>query len=396
MRWLTDVGFRLRAVFARRAMERELDEELSFHLEMEAAKLEREGVPPREAIRRARLAFGGQERFRERARESWGVGAFDDLARDLRFSGRQLAKQRGFTGLAVGTLALGIGATTALFSVVHGLLLRPLPIPDEARVVSFWSDYNWRGEEFDHVKGVPSGFASLAAYSIDAYTLRTDAGSSLILATVASTELFDVMGVRPLVGRGFLPGEDRPGAEPVIVLGHSVGGLIASTYTYEHQEDVAGLICESWAYDVGLPHLVQLAFEGVGAIAPHLPFFSLKNEIFSRDPKVVDEMNSDPLIAHEKQPAETLSEVLKAAARIGENMPKIKVPVFIIHGTDDKATRWQGSQYFYDNVGSTDKTLKLYEGGYHDLLNDIEKETVMADILAWVNERVPAQTAASA
>ena len=122
----------------------------------------------------------------------------------------------------------------------------------------------------------------------------------------------------------------------------------------------------------------------------------------TRDPdktvklEVVDEMNSDPLIAHEKQPAETLSEVLKAAARIGENMPKIKVPVFIIHGTDDKATRWQGSQYFYDNVGSTDKTLKLYEGGYHDLLNDIEKETVMADILAWVNERVPAQTAASA
>jgi predicted permease len=222
MRWLTDLWFRLRALFARKAMEEELDEELSFHLDMEAAKLEREGLPPGEAIRRARLAFGGEERFREKARESWGVGALDDLARDLRFSGRQLAKQRGFTALAVGTLALGIGATTALFSVVHGLMLRPLPIPDEERVVSFWSDYDWRGEEFDHVKGVPSGFHSIAAYSIDAYTLRTDAGSSLILATVASTELFDVMGVRPLLGRGLLPGEDRPGAEPVIVLGHAL------------------------------------------------------------------------------------------------------------------------------------------------------------------------------
>ena len=69
---------------------------------------------------------------------------------------------------------------------------------------------------------------------------------------------------------------------------------------------------------------------------------------------------------------------------------------YIIHGTDDKATRWQGSQYFYDNVGSEDKTLKLYEGGYHDLLNDINKGMVMADILAWVNERVPAETAAAA
>jgi alpha-beta hydrolase superfamily lysophospholipase len=77
-------------------------------------------------------------------------------------------------------------------------------------------------------------------------------------------------------------------------------------------------------------------------------------------------------------------------------MPNLDVPVFIIHGTDDKATRPAGSQYFYDNVGSTDKRLKLYEGGYHDLLNDIDKETVMADILVWVNARMPAETAASA
>ena len=129
---------------------------------------------------------------------------------------------------------------------------------------------------------------------------------------------------------------------------------------------------------------------------PHLPLYSLKNEIFSAIPDVVAAMNNDPLIANEKQPAETASEVLKAAARLKENMPKFNVPVFIIHGTDDKATRPAGSQYFYDNVGSEDKTLKLYEGGYHDLLNDIDKETVMADILAWVNERIPAETAATA
>jgi acylglycerol lipase len=183
---------------------------------------------------------------------------------------------------------------------------------------------------------------------------------------------------------------------PIYVLGHSVGGVIASSYVFEHQREIEGLICESFALDVGLPQLVQLALEGASYLVPHLPVYSLKNEIFSRDPDVVSEMNNDPLIANEKQPAETAAEVLKAAARLKENMPNFYVPVFIIHGTDDKATRPEGSRYFYDNVGSEDKTLKLYEGGYHDLLNDIDKRTVMADILAWVNERIPAGTAASA
>jgi alpha-beta hydrolase superfamily lysophospholipase len=183
---------------------------------------------------------------------------------------------------------------------------------------------------------------------------------------------------------------------PVYVLGHSVGGVIASSYVFEHQTEISGLICESFAFDVGLPHLIQLALEGASYLVPHLPVYSLKNEIFSRDPDVVTQMNNDPLIANESQPAETASEVLKAAARLKENMPNFKVPVFIIHGTDDKATRPEGSQYFYDNVGSEDKTLKLYDGGYHDLLNDLNKELVMADILAWVNERIPRRAATSA
>jgi acylglycerol lipase len=188
---------------------------------------------------------------------------------------------------------------------------------------------------------------------------------------------------------------ENPGL-PVYVLGHSAGGVIASSYVFEHQSEIAGLICESFALDVGLPHLVQLALEGASYLVPHLPVYSLKNEIFSRDPAVVAEMNNDPLIANEKQPAETASEMLKAAARLKDNMQEFNVPVFIIHGTNDKATRPEGSQYFYDNVGSEDKTLKLYEGHYHDLLNDIDREIVMADILAWVNERIPAETAATA
>lgn len=187
---------------------------------------------------------------------------------------------------------------------------------------------------------------------------------------------------------------ENPGL-PVYVLGHSAGGVIASSYVFEHQDKIAGLICESFALDVGLPDAAALLIKGISHITPHLHLYTLKNEIFSRDPAVAA-MNSDPLIANEKQPAETAAELIKAAERLRENMPRFTIPVFIIHGTADKATRYQGSQYFYDNVGSEDKTLKLYEGHYHDLLNDIDKEIVMADILAWVNERVPAETAAAA
>jgi alpha-beta hydrolase superfamily lysophospholipase len=240
--------------------------------------------------------------------------------------------------------------------------------------------FKWPAEQF-----ASRGFA---AYALDHQGRGKSEGERFFVEKFSNW----VDDVNTLAG---MARAENPGL-PVFLLGHSVGGVIASTYTFEHQQDVTGLICESWAYDVGLPHLVQLAFKGVGALAPHLPLYSLKNEIFSRDPAVVEQMNNDPLINTEKEPAETASEVLKAAARIKENMPNLNVPVFIIHGTDDKATRPAGSQYFYDNVGSKDKTLRLYEGGYHDLLNDIDKEIVMADILAWVNERIPAETAASA
>ena len=188
---------------------------------------------------------------------------------------------------------------------------------------------------------------------------------------------------------------ENPGL-PVYVLGHSAGGVIASSYVFDRQDNIAGLVCESFAFDVGLPHLVQLAIEGVSHLAPHLHVFSLNNADFSRDPKHVEQMNNDPLIEKESQPAETASEMLLAANRLKANMPKFTAPVLIIHGTADKATRPAGSQYFYDNAASTDKTLKLYEGHYHDLLGDLDKEIVMADVLQWLDERIPAGSAIAA
>jgi acylglycerol lipase len=232
----------------------------------------------------------------------------------------------------------------------------------------------WPGEQF-----APNG---LAVYALDLRGRGRSEGERFYVEKF-SDYLTDV---HTLVSQAR---SENPGL-PIYVLGHSAGGVIASSYVFEHQDEISGLVCESFAFDVGLPHLVQLALEGVSHIAPHVHVFSLNNADFSRDPKAVERMNNDPLIAKESQPAETAAEMLKAAERLKANMPQFTVPVLIIHGTADKATRPAGSQYFYDHAGSTDKTLRLYEGHFHDLLNDVDKEKVMADIQAWLDARIPA------
>jgi alpha-beta hydrolase superfamily lysophospholipase len=100
-------------------------------------------------------------------------------------------------------------------------------------------------------------------------------------------------------------------------------------------------------------------------------------------------MNDDPLIANETQPTSTVAAMVRADERLKKEFPLIKLPVLILHGTLDKATKPSGSQFFYDTAGSTDKTIKLYEGHYHDLLNDVGKEQVMVDIKGWINAHLP-------
>ena len=176
---------------------------------------------------------------------------------------------------------------------------------------------------------------------------------------------------------------------PLFILGHSAGGVVACVYTLDHQQELAGLICESFAFQVPAPDFALAVLKGLSHIAPHAHVLKLHNEDFSRDPKVVEFMNNDPLIAHEAQPTQTVAAMVRADERLKKELPQITLPVLILHGTNDKATKPAGSQYFYDTTGSQDKTLKLYEGHFHDLLNDLDKETVMADIQHWINERIP-------
>lgn len=177
---------------------------------------------------------------------------------------------------------------------------------------------------------------------------------------------------------------------PVFVLGHSAGGVVACVYTLEHQDQINGLICESFAHQVPAPDFVLAVLKGLSHIAPHAHVLKLKNEDFSRIPVVVEAMNHDPLIADETQPTQTVAQMVIADERLKKEFPLITIPVLILHGTEDKATKPSGSQFFYDTAGSTDKTLKLYEGHYHDLLNDEDREIVMADIQQWLDARVKA------
>jgi alpha-beta hydrolase superfamily lysophospholipase len=171
---------------------------------------------------------------------------------------------------------------------------------------------------------------------------------------------------------------------PVFMLGHSAGGVSACLYALEHQDKINGLVCESFAYQVPAPDFALAILKGLSHLAPHLHTIKLKNEDFSRDIAVVEAMNNDPLIAHESQPSKTMEQLVLADERLKNEFSLITLPVLILHGTSDKATKYSGSQFFYDNAGSTDKTIKLYEGHYHDLLNDLDKEKVMADIQEWI------------
>jgi len=176
---------------------------------------------------------------------------------------------------------------------------------------------------------------------------------------------------------------------PIFVLGHSAGGVIACNYVLDNQKDIAGLICESFAYRVPAPDFALAVLKGLSHLAPHAHVLNLPKKEFSRDPQVVQALIDDPLLANEVQPTKTVAEMVRADERLKRDFPKFTLPLLIIHGTRDTVTRPEGSQEFYERASSADKTLKLYEGYFHDPLNDIGKETVMADIRAWIDERLP-------
>jgi alpha-beta hydrolase superfamily lysophospholipase len=251
------------------------------------------------------------------------------------------------------------GTPRAVIAICHG-------------VNSHGGQYTWSAEQF-----VASGFA------VHALDLRGRGRSEGDRFFVDSVDDY----VSDLAGLIRLAKSRSPGL-PVFLLGHSAGGVVSCVYTLENQAELAGLICESFAFQVPAPGFALAAIKGLSHVAPHLPVLKLRNEDFTRDPVALAALNSDPLIAHEIQPASTVAALVRADERLREEFPLITLPVLIMHGTADKATVCQGSQFFHDTAGSKDKTLKLYKDHFHDLLNDVGKEGVMADIKEWIEARL--------
>ena len=231
MRGTKRIAMWLRALLSRRRMESELDEEMRFHVDMEAAKHSRQGISSDEARRRATLAFGSMEHHKEAMREGRGVRGIERAAFDLRFGFRQLRKTPGFTLAAVLTLALGIGGNVAVFSVVNGVLLRPLAYPEPDRLVTI--AHRTRGGDLparlpnataaDVVYQANHSFEAMALYSSwQASLTGGDAAPEWVDVTSVTRSLFDVLRVRPALGRAFTADEDRRGGPHTVILSHAL------------------------------------------------------------------------------------------------------------------------------------------------------------------------------
>src|SRR5439155_3069360 len=212
--------------FVRRSQtESELEEELRAHIQLRADVLERSGLGRTEAERRARIEFGGHERFKEECREAIAGNFIDILIQDVRFSLRMLRKNPGFTAVVVLTIALGIGATTAIFSVVDATLLEPLPYPQPEQLVSIqdkfpgvgaqdvgFSEPEW--EDLQH-SGI---FEYVSPTWFDENNLTGSSQPARVRLLIVAPNYFALLGVQPRLGRGFDPQDHSPGIIPEVVI----------------------------------------------------------------------------------------------------------------------------------------------------------------------------------
>jgi putative ABC transport system permease protein len=227
-RLLAEIAARLRAWRRGDAADRDTRDELAYHLDMEAEKLMAAGVPPADARRRARLALGGVDAIREEARDARGGRWLDDLIRDVRVGVRQLRRSPAFTVVAVATLGLGIGATTAIWSVIDGVLLQPLPFHDADRLVVVWQTDRRTGTtrepaswpDYLDFRAQAGSLTNAAAVRGTDITVSGSGAAPVRAAAAAVTATyFGLLGIDPVLGRVFTDAEAVPGGPQIAMLG---------------------------------------------------------------------------------------------------------------------------------------------------------------------------------
>jgi putative ABC transport system permease protein len=226
--WYHEIQSALQALLRRRRQEREMAEELRTHIEMETQYNMRQGLSPDESRAHASRAFGSVERYKDEVRDERGSRWFDNLRQDLRFAWVSLRRRSGFTSLVVLTLALGIGATTALFGVVKAVLLTPLPYGQPESIAVIWSA--WKGfpqtwlsyDEYEAWSTEIKSFAGVGLFSDGSLTLSDRGESERVRSAQVGANVFPILGVSPILGRSFTPEEDRPNGPRVIALGYDL------------------------------------------------------------------------------------------------------------------------------------------------------------------------------
>ena len=217
-----------RNIFAKRRNDGDLDDEVHFYVDLLAEEKMRAGMNPEEARRTARIELGGIEQVKEQVREVRAGAWLDTVIQDLRYGARMLRKNPGFTAIAVLTLALGIGANTAIFSVVSAVILRPLPYANPQQLIvlrettqsvgphspSYPDFLDWRKQS--------RSFSQMAAINNREFNLSGVAQPENISGYVVSANCLSMLGVRPFLGRDFLPSEDAPGTAPIVLLSYAL------------------------------------------------------------------------------------------------------------------------------------------------------------------------------
>jgi predicted permease len=265
MSWTRVAAARLRGLFRRDAVEQDIDDELRLHVEMVSAENVRRGMTPADARRAALASFGDVTRVKEAARDVRGGGSMETIIQDVRFGLRMLTKNPGFTVVAVIALALGIGANSAIFSVVNTVLLRPLPYKDPERLVMVFEDDSRHGYPRD--TPAPANyidwrdqnkvFEGMAAMTELSFNLTGMGEPERLDGRRVSASLFPLLGVEPQLGRRFTPEEDQPGENHVVILSHALwqrrfgsdAGVIGKTITMNgYSFSVVGVMPSSFQF----------------------------------------------------------------------------------------------------------------------------------------------------